>query len=160
RKNIMKALRYFLLLLMHVLCSFAYPQNPQIQFDRIGTAEGLSQSNAYCIMQDSRGFMWFGTWEGLNKYDGYTITVYKSDLLDQNSISNNFITSIAESKNGDLWISTARGISRYDRNKDRFTRYIHDPKNANCISGDVVNYLFEDDQGILWIGTEAGLDRF
>jgi signal transduction histidine kinase/ligand-binding sensor domain-containing protein len=157
----MKSLRYFLLLYSCIFYSFAFSQNHHIQFDHIGTADGLSQSNVICITQDSRGFMWFGTWEGLNKYDGYTIKVYKNDPLDQNSISNNFIESIAESKNGDLWIGTGGGgICRYDREQDHFTRYRHDPKNTNSLSQDRVNTIIEDEQGVVWVGTEAGLDMF
>ena len=157
----MKTKRYVVLFILHFLCCFAFSQSNKIQFDHIGTAEGLSQSNAFCIMQDSRGFMWFGTWEGLNKYDGYNITVYKNDPLDKNSISNNFITSISESKNGDLWIATGGGgLCRYDRNKENFTRYRHDPKNTNSISHDFVNNILEDEKGKLWIATEEGLDMF
>lgn len=157
----MKALRYFFLIFLHCLFSFAFSQSHHIQFDHIGTAEGLSQSNVFCIMQDSRGFMWFGTWEGLNKYDGYTMTVYKNDLLDSNSISNNFITSITQSKNAGLWIATSGGgICRYNRNNEHFTRYRHDPKNVNSICSDLVNTILEDEQGKVWIGTEAGLDMF
>jgi len=157
----MKVLRYLLLVFLHSLYSFAFSQNHHIQFDHVGTAEGLSQSNVFCMLQDSRGFMWFGTWEGLNKYDGYTIKVYKNDPLDQNSISNNFIESIIESKNGNLWIGTGGGgICRFDRNTEHFTAYRHDPKNANSIAGDVVNNILEDKREKLWIGTETGLDMF
>ncbi|MEP6952393.1 MAG: two-component regulator propeller domain-containing protein [Ginsengibacter sp.] len=157
----MKNLRYFFLLSLHTLYFFAFSQSNRIQFDHIGTADGLSQSNVISIMQDSRGFMWFGTWQGLNKYDGYTIKVYKNDPLDKNSISNNYIRNIAEDKNGDLWIATGGGgLCRYDRNKENFTKYIHDPKNANSISHDVVNSVLEDERGKLWIGTDAGLDIF
>jgi ligand-binding sensor domain-containing protein len=157
----MKASRYLFLLFLLSLYSFAFSQKNHVQFDHIGTAEGLSQSNVTCIFQDSRGFMWFGTWEGLNKYDGYTITVYKNDPLDPNSISNNYIKDIAESKNGDLWIATGGGgICRYDRNKEHFIKYMHDPKNANSISHDIVNSILEDVRGKLWIGTKAGLDMF
>lgn len=148
-------------LILQTWCLFAYPQNHLISFDHIGTAEGLSQSNVECIMQDSRGFMWFGTWEGLNKYDGYTIKVYKNEPNDQNSVSNNYINGIVESKTNDLWIATNDGgLCRFDRNNEHFTRYMHDPKNANSISGNMVNSVLEDEAGKVWLGTGAGLDRF
>ena len=67
----MKALRYLLLLFVHSLYSFAFSQKPHVDFEHIGTNDGLSQSNVLCILQGSRGFMWFGTQDGLNKYDGY-----------------------------------------------------------------------------------------
>src|SRR5919112_87222 len=102
----MKTIRSSLLFSLHFLCCFAFSQSHKIQFDHIGTNDGLSQSNAICITQDSRGFMWFGTWDGLNKYDGYNITVYKNDPLNKNSISHDFVTSIIESKTTGLWMAT------------------------------------------------------
>ncbi len=83
------------------LLFFCIYTRSHLDFEHIATADGLSQSDIQSILQDSRGFMWFGTWEGLNKYDGYTIKVFKNNPADQNSISNNFINSIAESKNND-----------------------------------------------------------
>src|SRR5690242_5427763 len=84
----------------------AAAQQKNLKFDHLGTDAGLSQSNVICIYQDSRGFMWFGTRDGLNKYDGYTITVYKHDVTDPHSISNNTINAITEDKTGNLWIGT------------------------------------------------------
>src|ERR1700733_10382127 len=83
---------------------YAFSQNSRLKFSHIGTDAGLSQSNVTCILQDSRGFMWFGTRDGLNKYDGYQFTVYKNIEGDQKSISNSFITSMIEDKKGNLWI--------------------------------------------------------
>jgi len=157
----MKNLRLILCFLLMACCFVVYPQKQRVQFDHIGTAEGLSQSTVICILKDSRGFMWFGTRDGLNKYDGYTFTAYKNNPLDPNSISNNYIMDIVESKNGDLWVATlGGGICRYDRNKEQFTRYRHDSKNTNSISDDVVSSVLKDVQGKLWIGTASGLDMF
>ena len=106
-----------------------------LRFDNLNIEQGLSQSSVDVIFQDSRGFMWFGGWEGLNKYDGYKITVYQNDPLKPNSISNNYINQIAESKNGDLWIATySGGLCRFNRNTEEFIRYNHNPrnKNSNC----------------------------
>ncbi|MEP6952394.1 MAG: two-component regulator propeller domain-containing protein [Ginsengibacter sp.] len=157
----MKNLHYIFLLFLLSLYSFAFSQSHHIQFDHIGTAQGLSQSNVLCIMRDSRGFMWFGTRDGLNKYDGYKFTLYKNDPLDKNSISGNFIRGITESKNGDLWIATlGTGICRYNRNKENFTRYQHDRENTNSLCDENSNIIVEDNQGKLWIGTDRGLDMF
>src|ERR1041385_8342410 len=92
----MKALRLFLSLLCIPLCSAVYSQKQHLQFEHIGTGMGLSQSNVMCIFQDSRGFMWFGTRDGLNKYDGYKFIVYRNDLNNNYSLSNNFISDIVE----------------------------------------------------------------
>src|SRR6186713_3152575 len=91
--------RYFLLICLQSFFLIAFSQKQQLKFEHLGTNAGLSQSNVICILQDSRGFMWFGTRDGLNKYDGYNFTVYKN-TADTNSISNNFITHILVDSNG------------------------------------------------------------
>src|ERR1700742_3496169 len=113
----------FLLLL---LPCFAYPQSEHLSFEHLRPAQGLSQSNVICTLQDSRGFMWFGTREGLNKFDGYSFNVYKNKLGDDNSLSNNMINAIAEDEKGYLWIGTwGGGLDRYDRRTDQFTHFRH-----------------------------------
>lgn len=151
-----------LLLLILFNISFAYPQQKQIKFDHIGNKQGLSQSNVLCILQDSRGFMWFGTRDGLNRYDGYKFTVFKNEPNNKNSISNNFITDILEDSIGDLWIATrGGGISRFERSSNKFYNYMHDANNANSIADNDINALVKDKDGNIWIGTEtAGLDMF
>src|SRR6476661_8403608 len=91
-QNMIKTMRYwFLLLMLNTLCIFAFSQRQNISFGHLGVNAGLSQSNVICILQGSRGFMWFGTQDGLNKYDGYSITVYRKDSKKLNSLSNNYI---------------------------------------------------------------------
>jgi signal transduction histidine kinase/ligand-binding sensor domain-containing protein/DNA-binding response OmpR family regulator len=126
-------------------------QPATLRFDHLGTESGLSQSNITCILQDSRGFMWFGTRDGLNRYDGYEFTVYKNNLGDPKSLSNNFITDLTEDRNGDLWIATwGGGINRYDRTKDRFIHYSTNPTTK------FINAVIEDHRGQIWIGTNGG----
>lgn len=132
-----------------------------MRFDHLGTGDGLSQSNVLCILQDSRGFMWFGTREGLNKYDGYKFTVYKNIPGDPYSLSNSFINSIAEDNDGNLWVATlGGGLSMFDRNKKRFTNFKHDPANNNSISSDFVTVVFHDSHGAIWAGTGNGLNMY
>jgi signal transduction histidine kinase/streptogramin lyase len=153
-------LRVLLCFIFQICCFFAYPQNQPIHFDHLGTGDGLSHSNVLSITQDSRGFMWFGTWEGLNKYDGYNIKVYKNNPQDKNSIPDNFISGFAKSKNGGLWIGTGNGVCRYNSSTEQFTRYQHNPANTNSLGATGVNNLLEDHLGNLWIGYDAGLDMF
>ena len=102
KKITMKATRYLLLTFLQVLSVFAFAQKQHLQFEHIGTSLGLSQSNVMCILQDSRGFMWFGTRDGLNKYDGYKFTVYKYDAANPNSLGQNTIQDIAEDPDGNF----------------------------------------------------------
>ncbi|MEO7766643.1 MAG: two-component regulator propeller domain-containing protein, partial [Ferruginibacter sp.] len=100
--NIKRPFFLFLLLSFYLL---AFSQKKHIQFEHIGTSAGLSQSNVMSIFQDSRGFMWFGTRDGLNKYDGYKFTIYKHDVADINSLSQNTIQDITEDSDGNIWIA-------------------------------------------------------
>src|ERR1700761_9629503 len=148
----------FLLLL---LPCFAYPQSEHLSFEHLRPAQGLSQSNVICTLQDSRGFMWFGTREGLNKYDGYTFTVYKNNVKDDKSLSNNLVNDIVEDDKGYLWIGTwGDGLDRNDRKRDQIIHYRHDPARPNSLSSNLVLTLLRDSRGSIWVGTEdGGLNR-
>ncbi|MEO6330051.1 MAG: two-component regulator propeller domain-containing protein [Ginsengibacter sp.] len=124
----MKDLRYFFLFfLLNCICLCAFPQKQNIKFEHLDINSGLSQNYIYCILQDSRGFMWFGTSDGLNKYDGYKFTIFKNNAKDNNSISNNFITGIVEDSKGIIWVSTrGGGLNRYDRETNKFTHFKHE----------------------------------
>src|SRR5579859_3675836 len=80
----------------------ANAQQQKLKFNRLDINDGLSQNNVLCVLQDSRGFMWFGTRDGLNKYDGYQIRIYRNDPKDPHSISNNFISSLVEDAQGNI----------------------------------------------------------
>jgi signal transduction histidine kinase/ligand-binding sensor domain-containing protein/DNA-binding response OmpR family regulator len=149
----MKALVFLTLLCLTCVASFS---QQQIRFEHLGINEGLSQSNITCILQDTRGFIWFGTRDGINMYDGYHFTVYKNDANDTNSLSHNFIKCIIEDEKGDLWIGTwGGGVNRLDRNRKKFTHYTHQTKNANSIGDNFVTSLQFDKDGLLWIGTQT-----
>ncbi len=123
------------------------------RFLRLSVDQGLSQSTVSAILRDSQGFMWFGTADGLNRYDGYTFTVYRNNPLDSSSLSDNWIWGLCEDKEGNLWVGTqAGGINRYDRTHDRFVRYTR----ANGLSGNNVAGLTVDTYGILWVGIWGG----
>ena len=102
--------RYLILfLLIWTAVSGVNAQNPRIKFEHISLEDGLSQSSVYSIVQDTKGFMWFATLDGLNKYDGYTITVYRNKTGDSTSISDNVINCLyvdPKELGGSLWIGT------------------------------------------------------
>jgi PAS domain S-box-containing protein len=127
------------------------------QFDQIRVEHGLSQSCVLAILQDSKGLMWFGTQDGLNKYDGYNLTVYKYNELDSHSLSDNFILSLYEDKSGTIWVGThSGGLNEFDRETERFTHYTNDPDNPTSLGSNTVWSIYEDKLGTLWIGTAGG----
>jgi ligand-binding sensor domain-containing protein/signal transduction histidine kinase len=135
-------------------------QSRQIKFERISLEQGLLPSSITCILQDRQGFVWFGTYDGLVKYDGYNFTLYKHSPLDSNSISGNAIFSICEDRFGALWIGTFDGgLNRFDRDKKQFIRFVNDPQNPHSLSHNRVFSIYEDRSGTLWIGTASGLNK-
>lgn len=145
----------FLSILFLPLCSF--PQPVTIKFSHLSTNSGLSQSNVTCILQDRAGFLWFGTQNGLNRWDGYQFTVYRNDPKDPASLSNNYIRSLTEDARGNIWIGTwGGGINRLNENKYSFSHFGHDPHQPNSLSDNFVNCVTLDQTGHLWIGTESG----
>jgi signal transduction histidine kinase/ligand-binding sensor domain-containing protein len=135
-------------------------QTDTIRFERLSIADGLSQSVVTAISQDSRGFMWFGTEGGLNRYDGYEFTIYKHDPDDPTTLSDNQVHAIYEDQHGELWIGTNRGLDRFDWASGKFAHYQHNPDDPQSLSVGAVRSICEDGMGILWIGTGLGLSRF
>jgi len=132
-------------------------QQTDIKFEHISLEQGLSQSIINTIMKDSKGFMWFGTESGLNKYDGYEFVIYKNLPFDSTSISNNQIQSIFEDDEGFIWIGTVGGgLNKFNRETETFTHYRANPENPKSINSDFVNFAFEDKATNIWVFTNAG----
>ena len=130
-----------------------------LRFEHLNIEQGMSQSSVHVIFQDSRGFLWLGTQDGLNRYDGYTFKIYKPDPDAPDSLSDRWITSIIEDADGYLWIGTRQGgLNRFDPRLEKFTEFTHDAANPASISDNHINMLFLDSKDNLWIGTEHGLD--
>ena len=131
-----------------------------LRFTHLTTNDGLSQGYVVDILQDRRGFMWFATRDGLNRYDGYTFVVYKHHPNDPDSLSSNFLQDLMEDDRGNLWVATSTGVNRFDPTTERCTRYLHDPNNPATLAGASVKSVAQDSRGYLWFGTEdSGLDR-
>lgn len=136
------------------------PRN-YLTFEQISIEHGLSQSIVYCILQDQKGFLWFGTEDGLNKFDGYNFTILRHDPHQANSLSYNEIRAMYEDSSGALWIGTFfGGLNKYDPAKQRFTNYRNIPGNPQSLSHNNVRVIYEDKSGNLWIGTDDGLNKF
>ncbi len=135
-----------------------YAQN--LRFDHLSVKQGLSQGNVWDIYQDSLGFIWIATEDGLNLYDGYKFTIFRNIPTDSTSISNNNIDNLVEDKHGNFWISTQDGLNYYNRKLNKFIRYKHDPSDPGSISNSDVGYVYVDSQGNVWAGTQGGLNLF
>src|SRR5687767_12353551 len=134
-------------------------QPEQIRFRRLSIEEGLSQSTVTSILNDSDGYMWFGTRDGLNRYDGNKITIFRHDPTDSTSISSSEINSIFEDKRGDLWILTTKGIDRFNRQIETFVHY--DAKKGKTKKRNInVTDLLQDKRGDLWLGSYEGLYKY
>jgi signal transduction histidine kinase/ligand-binding sensor domain-containing protein/ActR/RegA family two-component response regulator len=149
---------------LFLLSTVLFAQSNNIKFEHISVEQGLSQSTVQCIFQDSQGFMWFGTEDGLNKFDGYKFTIYKHDPEDSASLASNYVWDIYEDYSTNLWIATAHGgLNRFDRETEEFTHYKFDPKNPASISYNTIRKItgFKyGDREVLWIGTGNGLNKF
>ena len=151
-------------LLLFLLCSSLYlapvgGQSDQIRFDHITSKQGLSENVVNCILQDSRGFIWLGTHDGLNRYDGYQIRTFKPSPEEDHSINSNLVFALTEDGLGRIWIgTTGSGLNIYDPVSEKFTAYLHDPDNPNSLCNDQVIALFTDYQGRIWIGTFQGVN--
>jgi signal transduction histidine kinase/ligand-binding sensor domain-containing protein/DNA-binding response OmpR family regulator len=152
----MKKLGLTLIVLLNVI---GFPQ-PNFQFQRINSELGLSANTVTCITQDEKGFLWIGTLEGLNRYDGYNFKIFKHNPDDSTSIGANSIYSVYEDKSGTLWIGTYDGgLNKYNRDKEIFIRFVNDEKDQSSISNNKVYAICEDKNGYLWIGTANGLNK-
>ncbi len=131
---------------------------PSVRFIHLTTADGLANNRVEVIFQDSQGFMWIGTWDGLNRYDGYRFTVYRHDPNNPDSLSGNRIHDIIEDNQGRLWVASGpAGVTLFDPHTERFSRFLVDP--ANSDNG--VFTLFQDSHKVIWLGGMSnGLSRF
>lgn len=140
----------------------AFPNDAQrMVFDHLNQQDGLSQNSVLSVVQDHRGFMWFATENGLNRYDGYTTHRYLSDRRTPQALPEDFIWQIAEDRYGDLWLATeGGGLVRWQRQSDTFVSYRHEPGSAESLSSDLLRTILLEDDGSIWIGTrDSGLDH-
>ncbi len=154
----MPILRYCLLSLLALFLSTALFAVEKAQhhyfFEHISTEKGLSSDVILDITQDTQGFLWFCTEDGLNRYDGYTFETYRRDYFDANSLSDNNIVCMAEDHDGRLWIGThSNGISIYDTSDGSFS-HLSTSEGDIRLPSDLIRALHADSKGNMWIGTE------
>lgn len=125
----------------------------------LGKTQGLSNSAVTSIYKDKNGYVWIGTWDGLNRYDGNQITTYKPKPENEFSLSNNVIKQILEDKHGNLWVVTLNGINRYDRNRDGFKKYLLQ-SNDEVIIEDNIKAVLTKDSTLLIHKTGWGIGKY
>ncbi len=131
-----------------------------IRFERLTLADGLSQGHIYDILQDRRGFMWFATESGLNRYDGHDFKVYDPDPFGTASLSDGTVNSLHEDQDGFIWVATQfGGLNRLNPVTDAVTHFQHDPNAPHSLRSGPVHAVFEDSRGAIWVGMENGLSR-
>ena len=155
-------------LFIHLFCAaffllqgVVYAQLPKqtFKFDHLGISEGLSQSTVYCIIQDGDGFIWLGTEEGLNRYDGQNVRVYRADPSRPECLPVDYICCLYIDSREQMWIGTGGGgLVLYDRMKDCFTSFVNDSEDSNSLCQNDVWDVCEDHRHRIWIATGNGLD--
>lgn len=141
---------YFVLSFLHR----SHAQPLRAVFTHLTNLDGLSQSTVQAIVKDKYGFMWFGTQEGLNRYDGYSFKVYRHQLHDSTSLRRSNILSLHEDAGGNLWVGVSNGgLSLYDRKRDAFIHFGESKNGNQGLSQRSPTVIYEDRQHNLWIGT-------
>jgi len=147
-------------LLFLIYSSITFALESGIRFQHLTIEDGLPHGRITTILQDDTGFLWFGTGEGLARYDGYNFKAFKHDPNNSNSISSNVIKSIIKDSQGNLWIGTDTGLNQFNPKIQQFTHFRHQNNDLNSLSDDNVRSIVEDRKGNLWLGTSGGLNHF
>ncbi len=166
----MTPLAFFLALSLVLWPAVLLAMGGELSFDRVSIAQGLSHSSVWAIHQDSQGFLWVGTQEGLNRYDGYGFKVYEHDSEDPDSLSESEVLAILEDRRGEFWLGTrGGGLNRYLTSEERVEHFRHRSQDPASLSRFVryrdagtgpgrgpVYAMFEDRSGALWTGALGG----
>ncbi len=131
-------------------------QKQVIDFERLSPQKWMYQSNITSHTQDPEGYIWFGTTNGLYRFDGYSVKEYRHDPHNANSLAHNNVNTVHATNDGNIWIGTWGGLTKFEPSTFKFTRYKHDPRNAASLSNNDVRSIEEDSEGNLWLGTFGG----
>lgn len=156
-KNLTLPRTVFLFVLLHVLTVFSLiAKEKQYRFEHLGKGSELSQSSVISIIQDRYGFLWFGSNRGVIRYDGYQFRPFRNNLDDPDSLSDSRVQVVFEDSKGYLWLGTPNGLNRYDQRTEKFTRFMHDPKNSASLPGNDISSIVEDRQQNIWVLVKSG----
>ena len=162
KKRLLSLILLSIFLLSNFLCikTSAQENDKYLKFINMSTNDGLSQGSVYAIHRDEDGYMWFGTNDGLNRFNGYDYDVIKANDKDENTLYPGIIGSIVEDKNGFLWIGTSSGLCKLDKKMLNVERIGSDVNDAKKTSNKHIWDLYIDSKNNLWVGTECGLNKY
>jgi len=154
-----KSIYYIRVVSLFIFFVFCYSidtsSQPDVRFRKLNIS--LSDNSVHCIFEDHKGFMWFGTESGLDRFDGIKVTSYSIIIGNDHSISNNKVKHVFEDSKKNLWVGTANGLNLYSRAKDSFIRYYFKGDEKNKVLCNNINTIIEDVEGAIWLGTHGGV---
>jgi signal transduction histidine kinase/ligand-binding sensor domain-containing protein len=162
-KSVIRKIAFVIIItLLSGIIKSSWAQVSEMVFQKISLKDGLSHNNVYAILQDDLGFMWFGTQDGLNRYDGYKFIIYRHDSKNPNSLATGNFGKLTQDSNGIFWFGTyGGGLNRYDPKTNQFTNYTTKVDDPKSISSNQTLFVFIDRDKDLWIGTAGGgLNKF
>ncbi|WP_375559524.1 two-component regulator propeller domain-containing protein [Bernardetia sp. OM2101] len=133
---------------------------PKLRVEQLAIEQGLSQNTVNTMIQDSEGYLWIGTDDGLNRYNAYDVTIFRHNREDSLSIVDNQINAIYEDTNHNIWIGTIAGVSIFDRKTQTFKSFYKKEGKKNTLVNNNVKAIAEDKEGFIWLGTENGLSKY
>ncbi len=139
---------------------FAQSGVDDLSFEYLTISDGLSQNTVLSIVQDSTGYLWFGTRDGLNRYDGYTFKKYYSDFANPNSLSSNEINVIDVAPDGVIWIGTNNGLNVFNPLTEKFTHYFHSDSDTTSLCDNSIRTIVHNSKGEIFVGTDNGFSVF
>ncbi len=132
----------------------------KVNFQKVGTESGLSHGYITDIYQDSKGYIWIGTSDGLNRYDGKNVKRYNHDISDESTLSSTYISAISEDKEGNIWIGTDNGLNILRKDNDKMVRAKNFQSKTKFLTDQNITSIYRDSNDAMWIGTENGLNKY
>ena len=164
KKRVLNKIYLFVLIIIMLMIFTGYKHtgllNLNYTFERISINDGLSQAEVTSLIQDKKGYMWFGTSDGLNMYDGNEFKIYRHKGEGNLHIASSDINYLKEDAQGNIWVATNGGLSKISENRRHIQNYFHDSYNLNSLSANPCIYIEEDSKGRVWIATENGLNLY